>query len=83
MERSTLTTAVFRGPFRLGGFDEELPPGSYEIETVEEQMSGLTFSAFRRVSTTMTVRDPATGMRQVTEIDPGELAAALAADAAI
>ena len=58
-----------------------LPLGTYEIETVEEQLNGLSFAAYRRVSTTITTRHPTTRARQVSEIDPVELAAALDKDA--
>jgi len=56
-------------------------PGAYDVETIEEQLEGLSFAAFRRVSTTIILVDPATGARQVTEIDPEDLATALKIDA--
>lgn len=77
MERSTRAAVTFARPFRLGGVEWLLPPGTYEIETLEEQLAGLTFTTYRRLSTTVTLENPATGARQITEIDPGDLAAAL------
>jgi hypothetical protein len=59
------------------------PPGTYLIETVEDPLGTLSFVAYRRVSTTITL--PAIGVsslrKQVVTIDPDELQAALAKDA--
>jgi hypothetical protein len=56
------------------------PPGTYLIETVEELLGTLSFLAYRRVSTTITL--PAVGAaslrRQVVTVDLDELRAALA-----
>lgn len=80
MQRSTRKTVTFAHPFHLIGIDGILAPGSYEIETIEEQLDGLSFTAYRRVSTTVLVCDSSTRARQVTEIDPDDLAAALSKD---
>ena len=68
----------FRHPFKLGGIDEELPAGFYHVETEEEQIEGLTLTAYRRIGTTIVV--PADGSaspkRQVITIDPQDLDAA-------
>jgi len=81
MERSTFQSVKFLHPFRLRGVEGMFAPGAYDVETVEEQLDGLSFAAFRRVSTTIILLDPATGARQVTEIDPEDLATALKIDA--
>lgn len=82
-ERTTHSTVEFKQPFQLPGWDAPQPPGTYEVETVEEQLDTVSVVAFRRVSTTIALRGPtlATTSRQLTTIDPADLAAALAKDA--
>jgi hypothetical protein len=53
--RSRRETVTFRHPFRIRGIDRLLPPGSYEVITDEEMIEGLSFPAFRRVATLITV----------------------------
>jgi len=83
MERLTRKSVEFVYPFELGGVDGLQPPGTYDVETVEEQLDGLSFVAYRRVSTTIALRatNMATLSRQLTMIDPADLAAALDKDA--
>ena len=82
-ERITESLVTFRHPFTLGDIVETQPPGTYQVETVELAINGVSFVAFRRVSTTITL--PAVGSssthREVVEIDPLDLAAALQRDA--
>jgi hypothetical protein len=79
--RSLHSTVVFRHPFVLKGLDGVQPAGTYDIETEEELLEGLSFEAYRRVSTTMTRRQPATGaLLQAQVVDPAELDRAIAAD---
>jgi len=82
-ERTTESLVTFRRPFALRDIVETQPPGTYQIETVELAIDGLSFVAFRRVSTTITL--PAVGSpamrREFIEIDPADLAAALQNDA--
>lgn len=80
-ERVNRSSVSFRHPFTLAGEDRPQPAGTYEIETVEEPISGLSFLAYRRVSTTITLHGPGLLTRQLLEIDPVALAAALARDA--
>ncbi|MEQ9325929.1 MAG: hypothetical protein RJQ21_01375 [Rhodospirillales bacterium] len=84
MARTTILPVSFRNPFRLKDVDEVLPPGTYEIETDEELMDGISFHAYRRVQTLIHLPSK-TGNplhSQTLAIDPDELAAALANDAA-
>lgn len=83
-ERLTSKAVEFVHPFELDGADGLQPPGIYDVETVEEQIEGLSFVAYRRVSTTIALRagTTATLARQLTTIDPADLAAALERDAA-
>lgn len=76
MERSSTKSVTFAHPFHLRGIERLLEPGTYEIDTIEEQIDGLTFIAYRRLSTTVTLEDPATQMRQVIQINADDFAAA-------
>ncbi len=85
--RTTKTTVTFTRPFSLSGFDGMQPAGSYSVETDEELLNGVSFPAYRRMATMMQL--PAIGAKgaagvslQVAVIDPSQLDAALAADAA-
>lgn len=78
------TVVTFTRSFSLTGTDAVQPPGTYEVVTEEEQIPGLSFVVFRRLATTLHVpASPAPGQRRkAIAVDPTELAAALAADAA-
>jgi hypothetical protein len=82
-ERTTDSLVTFQRPFDLRDVVGTQPPGTYQIETVELMIDGLSFVAFRRVSTTIML--PAIGsssaQRQFVEIDPADLAAAQERDA--
>jgi hypothetical protein len=81
LTRSQRTTIVFRRPFLLKSLDRPQPAGTYDIETEEELLEGLSFPAYRRVSTTMMPRAQAPGtVLQVLFVDPAELERAQAAD---
>ncbi len=71
---------VFHRPFRLRGWSEAQPAGTYVVETEEELIEGLSFAAFRRVSTTITREVLPGATRQTIPVDPVELARAQAAD---
>ena len=58
-ERVKRSSVTFRHPFTLRGEERLQPAGSYEIETVEEPILGLSFVAYRRVSTTIILTGPA------------------------
>jgi hypothetical protein len=80
--RTTETRVTFRRPFVLGAIAGVQPAGTYRLVIDEEQIPGLSFVAFRRVTTMLHLpADPALGvLRQVVDVDPAELAGALAAD---
>ena len=82
--RSNRTTVTFQNPVLLGGVDGVLPAGSYTIETEEERIEMLSFEAYRRVSTTISLPSIGTASltRQIVDIDPHELAAAQERDKA-
>jgi len=84
-ERSRHYSVTFEHPFSLQGLEGALPPGTYAIEVTEEQLNGLTLVAYRRTRTTIELPGSNTGSasRQVVEIEPADLEAALARDAGV
>jgi hypothetical protein len=82
MMRSTVERVTFRHAFRLKDLEQDQPPGTYEVETDEEPIQGLSFIAYRRVATA--IRIPmlgrSTGSSQTIPIDPRDLEAARARD---
>ena len=73
---------TFMKPFVLGGFDEELPAGAYRVETDEELLEGISFPAYRRITTVIHLhRKPGCpGLAESMTVDPNELDAALLRD---
>jgi hypothetical protein len=84
IERVTVKSIEFANPFKLVGVEKSQPAGIYAVETVEEQLEGVSFVAYRRLSTTISLHGntTATASRQVTDVDPIDLAAALDRDRA-
>lgn len=81
--RTTKKTVTFVNPFVLGDFDEILPPGTYNVETDEAFLEGLSFHAYRRVATLFHLPAISTHQgfsRRILTIDPNELDAALKRD---
>ncbi|MFV3132030.1 hypothetical protein [Niveispirillum sp. KHB5.9] len=80
--RTKEMTVTFEHPFALTSFDSLLPVGVYRLEIDEEEISGLSFSAYRRTSARL--HTPAIGVlssiRQALPIDTKELEAVLKAD---
>jgi hypothetical protein len=80
--RSREVTMSFTRPFSLRGIGRELPAGDYRIITDEEMIEGLSFPVFRRVATMMMVPGRNRGSIEMVVIDPLELEAVQARDAA-
>jgi len=83
-ERMEHKTVIFAHPFALKGVEGTFPPGSYDVEVTEEQLDGLSFIAYRRLTTTIalpSLSSTAHISRQLVEIEPADLEAALAKDA--
>jgi hypothetical protein len=80
--RTTETTVTFKRPFILPEFEGPQPAGTYRLVTDEEEISGLSFLAFRRIGTMLRLPSLATSGRpeQMISIDADDLAAALTAD---
>ncbi len=82
--RTSKKTVTFQRPFVLGGLDEVLPAGAYGVETDEERLEGISFPAYRRISTLihLPARPGRPGVTETLSIDPNELDAALQRDRA-
>lgn len=76
--RTTKSTATFRNPSSLKNVGE-LPAGTYEIETDEEEIFGTERMSYRRVATLLYVKGG--GKTRTCTIDPIDLEAALRRDA--
>ncbi len=81
--RTTETTVTFKRPFTLPELERPQPAGTYRLVTDEEEISGLSFLAFRRIATMLRLPSLATSGRpeQMIPIDADDLADALKADA--
>ncbi len=83
LNRTRREDIVFKRPFALKGWAELQPAGAYAVDTEEELIEGLSFPAYRGVSTTITRRAARAGaLIEAIPVDPGELAKAQAADGA-
>ena len=82
--RTSKKTVTFRKPFVLGGYDEVLPAGAYNVETEEKLLEGISFPAYRRILTLIDLQaEPGRpGLTRTLIIDPNELDAALNRDQA-
>ena len=83
--RSTRSTVTFSNPFTLPGYLGELPAGDYEVLVEEELLQGLSFEAYRRMATYLTVRGRGShaGRSELRAISDRELQEALGRDAAL
>lgn len=79
--RTTTKTVTFHRPFYLKGIDRLLPPANYRMVTDEELIDGLSFAAYRRVSTVIFVPAEFGSAVEMASIDPLELQAAQDQDA--
>lgn len=81
--RTSTKTVTFRRPFRLSAMEREQPAGSYTVDTDEERLDTRSMPAYRRLATfiRLPLRAGAPGSESI-PIDPVELEAALARDAA-
>jgi hypothetical protein len=78
--RTIERTVTFMRPFAIGKRGEPHPPGTYLVQTDEEMVPDLSFTAWRRIVTMIHVRN--NGAMQAEIIDPAELELSLARDAA-
>ncbi|HEY9343731.1 MAG TPA: hypothetical protein VIQ53_00410 [Inquilinus sp.] len=82
--RTSSRTVTFLRPFTLSGIDGSQPPGTFTVETDEEQLDGSSPPAYRRIATMIRLPGrPGSGEQvQVVTVDPDELSAALLRDRA-
>lgn len=80
--RSTRSTVTFSNPFTLPGYPGDLPAGEYEVLFEEELLQGLSFEAYRRTATYLTVRGRGkhAGVTELRAISDSDLKEALSRD---
>lgn len=80
--RSTRSTVTFSKPFTLPGYAGDLPAGDYEVLVEEELLQGLSFEAYRRTGTYLTVRGRGRhgGRSELRAISESDLKEALSRD---
>lgn len=86
MERRTsVRTVTFKSPFFLTGLDEVLPAGDYSVETEEKLVEGISYAAYRRISTVLRLpaRSGPSHLTRAMTVDPDDLDAAIERDLAI
>ena len=54
-DRVSRAAVTFAQPFFVEGVGRNQPAGTYEVETVEEPIEGLSFLAYRTVSTSIVI----------------------------
>jgi hypothetical protein len=79
--RTTTKSVTFHRPFYLKGIDRLLPPADYRVMTDEEVIDGLSFAAYRRVSTAIFVLAESGSAVEMVTIDPSDLQTAQEQDA--
>lgn len=82
MMRTTTKIVTFHKPFCLKGVDRLLPPADYRVVTDEELIDGVSFAAYRRVSTVIFVPAESGSAVEMVMIDPLDLQAAQERDLA-
>ena len=78
--RMTSKTVTFQRPFILAGCCQVQRPGSYAVETEEEQIDSISFPAWKRTMAIMHLKDGVT--TEYHPIDPDGLQEALLHDEA-
>lgn len=79
--RTTCRRITFGAPFRLAEVEEQLPAGTYEVETDEEVIEGNDRPVYIRVATL--IRLEGLGSTRTVTIDPRGLESALQHDRAV
>jgi hypothetical protein len=84
MTTRTITKSVeFHRPFWLNGIDRLLPAADYRVVTEEAIIDGLSFTAYRRISTVIFVPAEFGCAEEMMTIDPIDLQAAQEKDVAM
>ncbi len=80
-DRTTETTVPFRRPFTLPELERPQPAGAYRLATDEEEISGRSFLALRRIAKLLRPSVAAFGgSERMNSIDVDDLADVLKAD---
>lgn len=81
--RTSRKSVTFTRPFSLSGIETAQPAGTYEVETEEELLEGVSFPAYRRIATAIFLPAQPGSMilAEIATIDPLELDAAQEQDA--
>lgn len=82
LTRTRRKTVVFARPFLLAGIDRVLPARDCRVATDEELIEGLSFAAYRRISTVIFVPTQRGSGLEMVSVDPTDLQAAEDRDAA-
>lgn len=82
MKRTKRFTAHMPKPFTLNGIEDVQPAGDYAVEQDEELIEGISFVAYRRVATFITLPAISAGsaLLQSVTIDPDELSGGVLED---
>jgi hypothetical protein len=82
MRRTTTRTVTFKHPFAIEGLDGWQPAGSYVVDTEEELLQELSFSAWHRIHTSIRLPQRPGGWvtHQDVTLDPAAIDAALTVD---
>ncbi len=75
--RTRRESVTFGSPFPLPGVEGLQPAGTYVVETDEELLEQLSFTAYRRISTTLVV-PLGSGSYQMIRVEPALVDAAIA-----
>ena len=78
--RTKTRTIHFDRPFALFGLEGLQPPGDYQVQDDEEQITGISWLAYRRIATLIEIRSGQ--KRSLVTIDNEELEAAMERDKA-
>ena len=83
--RSRKSTITFSRTFVLSGYGDDLPAGEYEVVVEEERLQGLSFQAYRRTATYLTVHGKGgqAGRIEMRPTTDRDLEVALARDRAV
>ncbi|MCF3638547.1 hypothetical protein LXM94_01010 [Rhizobium sp. TRM95111] len=78
LTRTKTRTVHFDRPFTLFGLDGVQPPGDYQVQDDEEQLTGISWLAYRRIDTLIEIN--AGPKKSLVSIDNADLDAAIEKD---
>ena len=81
MTRTRMQRLSFARSFLLPGIPESLPAGTYDIESEEERLEGISFETYRRIGTVIHLPAAPGPTTRLVAIDHEDLQKALENDA--